>query len=872
MRENRKIGKILMYVSLSMIVTSLFTSSIAFCLQYQPPHEEPGPAVDKIHFRAFAQEIAPAALEKGDIDLYFYTLRTVMARELADNPDMELYRAPSTSIAIILNPAPAPEGELNPLAIREVRFALQYIINRDYVASEIYKGMAIPMFAHISPFDLDYLTVYDIIREYNIRYDPEFAKKLVSDALTKAGAILKNGKWYYGDELIRLKFIIRVEDERREIGDLIAAELDKLGFTVERIYQLFGPAILRVYGTDPKTFEWHLYTEGWGKATVEKYDYATINQMYAPWFGNMPGWQEVGYSQYENPELDSICKRIFRGEFVNLQERNDLYRKATAMGIKDSVRLWIAAVINSFPANTNLKGVTVDLAAGPKSLWTLREAYIPGESELTVGHLWVWTERSIWNPIGGFGDVYSVDIWRNIHDPPIWRHPFTGEPIPFRVEYRVETAGPLDKLDVPNNAFIWDASTHRWHYVGSGVKAASKVTFNYAKYIGSRWHHEQPIRMADIIYSIYQTFDLAYNPDKSKIEYAIATVSKPYLEIFRGFKIINETALEVYLDYWHFDSNYIAEYASLAGVAMPWEILAAMDTLVFEKRRAAYSDTAAARFVVPWLSIVEQKHALLIKSVLAEFLAEETFPKEVFTLGDKILIEREEAIERYKAAIAWFEKYKIMAISNGPFMLTRFDPAAQYAKLEAFRDQNYPFRPGQWYFGTPTLVEIVEVEGDEIIRGSEARFTVKVQGPGDIRLMFMLIDPMEAKTLKKGEAQQMDSHKFSIDLPPEFTAKMEPGQYQFVLAAYSDEVSFVAERVEIVNVVAFHPTEATPTPTPTPTPTQTPLISVPTIWLITGSAIIATAVIAVLIYRKYFGRKMAEILERLDSNSRKSVV
>ncbi|MEM2876000.1 MAG: ABC transporter substrate-binding protein [Candidatus Bathyarchaeia archaeon] len=622
-----KTKKVLIYILLPIIINPLLTSSITVYSQYQPPHTEPGPAVDRLRFKAFAQDIAPAALEKGDIDLYLYTLRTAMVKELANKPGINLYRAPSTSIAILLNPSPAPEGELNPLAIREVRFALQYVVNRDYVANEIYKGMAMPMFAHVSSFDLDYLTVYDIIKRHDFHYDPDLAKELISDALTKVGATLKDGKWFYKGEPIRLKFVIRVEDERREVGDLVASELTKLGFTVERVYQTFGPAILRVYGTDPKAFEWHLYTEGWGKTTVDKYDYATINQMYAPWFGNMPGWQEVGYWQYEHPELDAICKKVFRGEFTSIEERNELYRQATDIGMRESIRLWVVTVINNFPATSDLEGVTLELVGGPRSPWTLREAYVPGKCELTVGHLWVWTERSIWNPIGGFGDVYSVDVWRNIYDPPIWRHPFTGIPMPFRAEYAVETAGPLGKISLPENAFTWDPSTRVWVTVAMGTKATSKVTFNYAKYIGSKWHHDQMITMADIIYPIYQAFDLAYNPDKSRIEYAIASVSRPYLEVFRGFNIVNSTTIEIYLDYWHFDQNYIAEYASLAGVSMPWEVLHAMDTLVFERRRAAYSDTAAARFNVPWLSLVEQKHALLIKGVLADFLVDDVLPE-----------------------------------------------------------------------------------------------------------------------------------------------------------------------------------------------------------------------------------------------------
>lgn len=837
------------YILLAVIIVSLLTVSIASCVQYRPPHTKPGPAVDRIRFKAVAQEIAPASLEKGDIDLYLYTLRTATVKELTEKPEIKVYKAPSTSIAILLNPAPAPEGELNPLAIREVRFALQYIMNRKYIASEIYGGMAIPMVAHVSSYDLDYLVVYDIIKRYNIHYDPELAKDLISKALTKAGAMLKDGRWYYKGKPIRLKFIIRVEDERREIGDLIAAELENLGFTVERIYQLFAPAILRVYGTDPKALEWHLYTEGWGKATVDKYDYATINQMYAPWFGNMPGWQEVGYWQYENPELDTICKKIFRGEFVNLQERNDLYRKATEIGIRESVRIWVAAVVNSFPAKADLKGVTVDLAAGPRSLWTLREAYFPNKSELNVGHLWVWTERSVWNPIGGFTDVYSVDIWRNVHDPPIWRHPFTGEPMPFRVEYRVETAGPSGRLDVPPEAFIWNASTHSWVTVGSGVKARSKVTFNYANYLNSKWHHGQRVTMADIIYSIYQSFDLTYNPDKSKIEYAIAAVNKPYLEVFRGFNMVNETALEVYLDYWHFDPNYIAEYASLTGVSMPWEVMAAMDTLVFEKRRAAYSDTAAARFTVPWLSLVERKHALLVKNVLDELLAKKSFPKNVFTIDGKLLVNVEEAVKRYEASIAWFKKYGHLVISNGPFMLVRFDPAAQYAELEAFRDPSYPFKPGRWFFGVPKLVEIVEVKGGKIIAGSEGNFTVRVKGPGNLKLKYLLIDVVKAEVLEVGEGRRVSSDEFSVELSSELTAKLMPGRYQLVLAAYSDEVSFVAERVEMIDVTPSPSIEVKATSTPTQPPRPTQLTGVSEI-LLTVCLAAGVLIVAILMFRR----------------------
>lgn len=791
--------------------------------EFKPPHDRPGPAVEKVGFRAFAVEIVPLAMEKGEVDIYIFPLRTATAKEMLLKPEVRMYQAPASSISLILNPAPAPEGELNPLSIREVRYAIQFIIDREFIANEVYRGLAAPQLTHVSPFDFDYLTVYELIKESGIRYDPELAKRMVKDAMLKAGAIEKDGKWFYEGKPVRLKFIIRVEDERREVGDTIARELEKLGFVVEPIYHPFATAIHKVYGTDPRVFEWHLYTEGWGKSATERYDYATINQMCSPWFGNMPGWQEVGFWQYENPKLDELGKRIFMGDFKSLEERNELYKELTLLSLKESVRIWIATIRNNFPAVNGLLGVTGDVVAGPRGIWTLREAYIEGKDELTVGSLWVWTERSTWNPVGGFQDVYSVDIWRNIYDPPLWRHPFTGIPVPFRAHYKVETAGPEATLMVPDDAFVWDGELSKWREVGPGVRAKSKVIYDYSLYLRSKWHHGEPITMADIIYSLYQSFDIAYDPDKSKVEFAIATTSRPYLDTFKGFRILNETALEVYVDYWHFIPDYIAEYAHPVGLSMPWEVLAAMDNLVFERRMAAYSDTASEKFQVPWLSLVMDKDARLVKTTLMDFLDKGFVPK-MFKLLGKTLVSKEDAEKRYRAAIRWFDKYKHLVISNGPFYLARFDPPSQYAELRAFRDPTYPFKPGDWYFGTPPSIELSSPKG-ELLIGSDSSFKVKVQGLGKLGLRYLLFDPTEGKVLKMGEATMLDEDTFSFTIPSELTSRLKQAPYHLFLTAYSDELSLVSERMEIVRAVkklAEKPEEKPPITTPEKPPEKPP--------------------------------------------------
>ena len=789
---------------------------------YTPPHDQPGPATDTINFKAFDVGIASREMEAGAMDMYIFSLKTPAAERLEGNPDVTVYQAPASTISIVLNPAPAPDGELNPLSIKEVRQALQYIVNRPFISQEIYKGFALPMLTHVSPSDFDFLTVFNLTKESRIAYDPDLAADLVSQAMTDAGATLKDDFWHFNDQRINLKFIVRTEDERWDIGNDLRANLVQLGFSVTLIPQQFGPAIFTVYGTDPQLFQWHLYTEGWGRGAPERYDFGNINQMCAPWLGNLPGWQEVGFWQYEAPELDALGQRIFIGDFSGLEERNQLYVQATQTCLEESVRLWVVTAVNNIPALTSIQGVTEDLVSGPKGLWTLREAYIPGNTdELNVGNLWVWTNRTTWNPVGGFGDVYSNDIWGNVHDTPLATHPFTGIPIPFRAQYQVKTAGPGDKLDVPSDAFLWDADSGGWSDVPAGTKATSKVTFDYSEYFQSKWHHRQPINMADVLYPIAQLFDLVENEDKANIEVSISTTSKPYTDTFRGFRVTDDNKLEVYVDFWHFVDDYIAQYASVSGVSMPWEVLAAMDDLVFQRRTVAYSDTAAARFNLDPISLVLDKFARLVRNALRDFDETNFVPENVFTIGGESLVNETDAAARYGAAIDWFAQKKHMVISNGPFLLETFDSSAQFAQIKAFRDPGYPFQPGDLYYGKPPTIQIASVEGAFIAEGADMVMVVELEGPGEMAVQYIFQDPATGVIIRSGLAEPLSSNRFQIQVPADVVATLTGDLYHLFLAAYTDELATLLERrvdIEFGAVPVPSPTaQAEPTVTASPT-------------------------------------------------------
>ena len=798
---------------------------------YEPPHDRPGPASDRIVFRSFHVDLAPQELRRDAMDMYVFNLKTEAAQDLRDDDSVQLFEAPASMISLILNPAPAPEGQLNPFSIPEVRRATQHLINRNFIAQEIYKGLARPMFTHVSPFDFDYTILTAMLAEADLAYDPERGRAAISAAMENAGAEMVDGVWSFEGRPIRIKFLVRVEDERREVGDLIRAELAAAGFQVSPIYHQFAPAILTVYGTDPQQFDWHLYTEGWGRGAAERYDYATLNQMAAPWLGNMPGWQEIGFWQYENPTLDDVGQRIFRGDFADRAERDELYREATRIALEDSVRIWLATVVNTFPAKTQIQGVTQDVVAGPKAQWTLREAFVPGADQVTVGNLWVWTERSTWNPVAGLGDLYSVDIWRNLHDSPTARHPFTGIPMPFRTTYDVETAGPAGTIDVPADAARWDAGAGAFVGVGPGVTATSKVTYDYAKYFQSTWHHGEPITMADVLYGIYQSFDLTYSDEKSQIEFALAVTARPLLDTVKAYRVVDDTHIEAYVDYWHFVDDYIAEYAVPSGLSMPWEVLAAMDDLVFSQRRAAYSDTAAGRFTVPWISLVQSRDSRLVDRTLRQFQEDGSYPETAFQIGGRSFVTSADAQSRYGAAREWFADKNMLVISNGPYQLARFDPPAQYAELEAFRHPSYPFKPGDWYFGSAERLAIMSSTASTIEIGSDVRIEAAVEGPGTLGVQYVFTDPAVGRVIKTGMADGAGG-SFVVSFSAGETGALIPGLYELTLTAFSDALSTVAERTLTVEAlppgagpqptapIAGTPVGADATPVPSaPTPT-----------------------------------------------------
>lgn len=821
----------LLGIILLAVILLAYGATLSFAIQAQTFNaNEKGPAANELIYTQLPLEQVPYAIGKK-IDLYLFGLTPQIAAQLPS--DVKIMTPPSGLVDFILNPAPVyiktyngtlnivqianmehvpvgaiisvkhengktiaefgayPGKGINPFAFRKVRFAMNYLVDRKYIIQSVYRNYAVPMYTFLSIYDPTYTIIADIVAEYQTPYDPTLAKKLIYETLTAAGAQYVNGKWYYDNKPIEIKFIIRTEDERKQIGDIFANALEQIGFTVDRLYMEFSQAIAKVYYTDPMSFQWHIYTEGWGKGVLDKWDSVSIAQFGAPWFGYMPGWGDPSYWNYENSTIDKLTLAIFQGTYTSKQEYINLYRNATLLIINEAVRIWVATRLEIQPYASYLTGVVDDLGSGLRSPINLR-TIDTSSGIVRIGHRHVWTASSIWNDWGGFRDVYSVDIMRATTDPSDWRNPYNGEPIPFRVNWtNIEIAKPGSAIQVPSNAVIWDASKGKWVEVGAGVNATSKVTYDFSKLLGTKWHDGITITWADIVGMLAMEFDLAYNKTKVSIEPVIAQYFiRPWTDTIKGFVFHWDTGkVDVYLDYRHFDPNYVADYGIFAP-SVPTGIDMIEFILTFDLKEYGLSKwTRNAN--APVLSLVYPEAVKDVKKIAEKLASEGKIPEEfrnMYIVNGKTLLTDQEFVARMKAIVNWINEHGNAWISDGPFYLDKMDIEAQQAILKAFRDPTYPFTPKTWLFKPPVFTKIESVNAPSIIIGKAYSMTVKVSGEEPLHLEYLFISGNQV--LEKGYATEVSPGTFVINITADKTAKLQPyTTYKFYLIAYSDAVA-----------------------------------------------------------------------------------
>ncbi|HVO39608.1 MAG TPA: ABC transporter substrate-binding protein [Spirochaetia bacterium] len=710
-----------------------------------------GPIVDKVLFDVRMQEdIALKDVAEGRTDLFMYGVQGPTFRALPPDTQkkLDVYNVPSGSWSIMVNPVPneAPytvsadgKDSFNPFAIREVRYALNFLIDRKYIVDQILGGAGQPMFTMATPGQPG-ANRYNLIpvklgltpsgNEKKAIQDITAALSQAAELPTLKGKLVRGDKfWQWNGQDLSVKFLIRVDDPNGRVreGRYIADQVEKAGIRVERLEWDRAKCTEVAYKSDPARCEWNLYTEAWGAGDTRQYWDNIVAQMYAPWQGYQAGGVNAQFWRYRNDEIDKLTRSVRNGQFKDSSGYWDPILKATELGLTEATRIQVASLSQLYAANRSrfnrrmvyglgdgLNGwsiITADVKPDRGGTRTLRVTQLSARGSLF---------SSAWDPVGvdGFQDQYSLFISEPTVDRATFVTPNTAVDAPLRANWKdvltKVALGADDKgsptvegqIPVPPEAVLYNPKTAAWEPVGPGVTSFSRATYTYK---WGTWHTGIPIGTADIMYAQAFTEKWITRLADSDRAYdaGYESVMRPGQDTIRGIVVNPDSSITVYYNFNHMDPARIgasgALYTSVSASNQPvncsWEIVEALEKMVSEGGASGTAWSFSSDPAYTEVDVLNPKCLDDITAKLKEFVASSYVPDSI-----KQFTTPEACMERYKAAIAWIAAHHNAYISNGPFFIDAVDTGANFVQLSAFRDPSYPFEAGYWnrYFKTST--------------------------------------------------------------------------------------------------------------------------------------------------------------------------
>ena len=744
----------------------------------------------------------------------------------------------------------------NPFAIREVRFALNFLISRKQIIDEIMVGAGVPMYTPVVPGQPNSSRFG--LRASKMGFTPAGnEKKALADidaAMKNAAAadskLVKKGDWWtYDGEPVAINYLIRVDDPNVRVpeGRYIAGQIEKAGIKVNKLEWDRAKCSSYWQKSNPADYKWTMYTGAWGGGQTYAFFDSNIAQMYAPWNSFMAGGGTAGWWQYENKALDSLTQDCVNGR---VKDSNEYYAKlfqATDMGLREACRVFIAATTNYTCAAKDRYNSRMIWGAGDGiNNFSLYSADVKPEKDgKKVLKMTEYSSKgalfmSSWDPIGpdGFGDTYSSVVIKNVSDMEYAANPITGINFPMTASWSNLKTGVIDftktpavgSIPVPAEAVLWNARTQKWesgiNYVdvkndGSAydyVKVApsknlawSQATF---KFKFGKWHDGNPITIADYRYAIARQYDLCIkrsDTDKVYEESYAGVVNPSILTRFKGYVFNKDNSITVYGD-----ANYPMDLNQLAGLLCPTLMIEAsnyadvIEWTVHEALKYMVSEGSASKTAYVFNSngdltevdLLAENCTADIKAKLQDLAAKKWVPESLAGL-----VTPDQAAKDYQASIAFIGKHGHAVISNGGFIIDTYDSKNNSMVMTAYRDPAYPFEKG-WFTKqlSSSYARIDKISMGTYAKGkdlkvgvavSEVAFpagTTKPLAKGSVKVTLVADKEtlVVAKIAKAGSAE--------ATIPAAALSGLKPGSYTVVVEA---ALGTEAGAVETSNLIVF---------------------------------------------------------------------
>lgn len=781
-----------------------------------------GAWVDEVVFvEETDQNKAIARIEAGEIDIYTLGIaQQDLYKKIQASPKLAYEISYGSYNELTINPAVFTNGKLNPFTVPAIREALNWLIDRDYIADEIFGGLGVPRFTPLTTAFPDYARYADIIRQLELQYgyNPTKAKEIITAEMQKLGATLVNGKWNYKGEPVTIIFLIRPEDERRLLGDYIATQLESVGFVVDRQYKRSAEASPIWSGSNPADGLWHLYTGGWTSTLVNR----DLGDNFS-FFHTKRGMASPLWMAYNpDPTFDKVAERLSNGDFHSAEERGELFTQALEGAFKDSVRVWLNDRISIWPRSANVTMAT-DVGAGMSASWiwafTIRKDNGIG-GKVTIGNTGMLVDP--WNPIAGTNWVYDNMIIRGTGETGVVPDPFTGLYRPQRVSkaevYHLEGLPVIKSLDwvdlkfvkeinVPTDAWVdWDAKNQQFITASqkypAGLTAKTKVVVYFDKnlFTDVKWHDGSTFSMGDVMLNVILTFDRAKQESAIYDESAVPDY-EAFMSTFKGIRIIQQNPLvvEYYTDTVALDAEYVAEDA----VAMFWPYYTygqgswhalAIGIKAEMANELAFSKDKADKRQVEWTNYIAGPSLNILSKHLDAALTEKFVPY-AGIIGKYVTAE--EITARYNNLKNWYASKKHFWIGTGALYLDQVRTIEKIAVLKRFED--FPDSAEKWAgFSAPPIASVQVSGANQVRRSTGANFTVSVTTNGnpyavkDVDFVKYMVFDSRNNMVLVGEATPVKDGEWRVSLSPADAAKIPIGTARIELAVSPIAVSIPA--------------------------------------------------------------------------------
>lgn len=792
-----------------------------------PKSDRKGAWLDKVIFSAIP-EVGPAVeqLKAGAIDMWANTSEdAIVFEDVKSDPNLKYAQSFGSSDQLLFNTTACTDPKkFNPFSVAKIREAMNWATDRNYIAQEIMGGLGAPKYTAITTVFADYARFADTFAaiETKYAYNMEKAQEVVAAEMEAAG-FTKNadGKWEKDGAPATVIGLIRVEDERKEIGNYFANQLEALGFTVERQEKTSKEAAPIWQSDDPANCSFNFYTAGWIAQVISRDETNMFIQYNTGQLQNLP----VMNNYQPSERLLDLSTRLFATDYSSMDERAEMFIEALNLSMEESWwGVWIADAISFSPYSASVVG-PYDLASGFSSSqlfpFTVRKEGQEG-GELHIAHQNIM--GSPYNPIAGGNWNYDGMIQHFAMDWGLVYNPYTGLTMPKLVqkaEVVAQEGLPIannsedwltlsfeKEITVPEDAWAdWDPVAQKFITVKEkfpeGVTSKTKTVVIYRPELwDTTWHDGSKMSIADFVFHMITTFD-GGKKDSKAYDASLEPGLESFLSHFKGVRITSTDPLtiETYDDQYSLDAEltlsdwYPGRYipATSTNGMQPWHGLTPA-YMAEENGELSFSTDKAGEKKIEWTSFIAGPSLEVQAKYLDQAIADKYIP---FAPTMSEYLTADEAVARYENLKKFYQAHNHIFIGTGAYYVDQVFPVEGSIVLARYPEYIFP---ADEFAGIaePKMIE-GEVTGPLSIKaGEEATFDVAVTNNGEAypaaeieKVSFILFDANK-EVVGKGEATLVADGQYQVVLPADLTSKLEAGGSKVLVAISSAVVSIPA--------------------------------------------------------------------------------